>query len=87
MLEDLSDLSDTDSSDKHPRTEDEVEQRRAIIKEEDGSATPLHGRRKRRREWVWRPLDDDILAEHHKDKSEVVRTNSPVRARSTDDET
>lgn len=33
--------------------------------EEDMPATPLQQRRrKRRREWVWRPVDDDVLAEH-----------------------
>ena len=86
-LEESSDSSDTDCNDKCRRTEDEVKQRRAVIEEEDGSVTPVHGRRKRRREWVWRPLDDDILAEHHKDKSEVVRPSCLERARSSDDET
>lgn len=33
--------------------------------EEDLPATPIQQRRrKRRREWVWRPVDDDVLAEH-----------------------
>lgn len=33
--------------------------------EEDMPATPLQQRRrKRRREWVWRPVDNDVLAEH-----------------------
>lgn len=47
-------------SDPEP-TEDEHQRRREEIQAEDGHATPVHGRRKRRREWVWRPLDDDIL--------------------------
>lgn len=47
-------------SDTEP-TEDEHQRRREEIQAEDGHATPSRGRRKRRREWVWRPLDDDIL--------------------------
>ena len=73
----------SESSDPDNRTEAEIKERRAIIEEEDGSATPLHGRRKRRREWVWRPLDDDILVEHHKDTSDVVLPNCLGRAGSS----
>ncbi len=75
-FEEHSDSSDSDNSDKRQRTEDEIKERRAIIEEEDGSATPVHGRRKRRREWVWRPLDDDILTRHHKDTSDVLPSSS-----------
>lgn len=79
-LEEPSDSSDSDSSDKRQRTKDEIKERRAIIEEEDGSATPVHGRRKRRREWVWRPLDDDILTSHHRDEPDVALPNFLERA-------
>ena len=83
ILDGSSDSSDSDSSDKRSRTDEEIKQRRAIIEEEDGSATPVHGRRKRRREWVWRPLEDDILSEHHKVLSD---TSSLERAGSSNSE-
>lgn len=57
-----------DSSDLGPDiepTEDEHQRRMEEIQAEDGHATPIHGRRKRRREWVWRPLSDDILIQNH----------------------
>lgn len=79
-LEEPSDSSDSDGSDKRQRTEDEIKERRAIIEEEDGSATPVHGRRKRRREWVWRPLDDD------KDESDVAPPSCLERAGSSNGE-
>jgi hypothetical protein len=85
-LEEPSDSSDSDGSDKRQRTEDEIKERRAIIEEEDGSATPVHGRRKRRREWVWRPLDDDILTSHHKDESDVAPPSCLERAGSSNGE-
>ena len=72
-------------SDGH-RTEAAIKERRAIIEEEDGSATPVHGRRKRRREWVWRPLDDDILVGHHKDALDVVSPSLLERAGSSNHE-
>jgi hypothetical protein len=57
-----------DSSDLEPDiepTEDEHQRRMEEIQAEDGHAIPIHGRRKRRREWVWRPLSDDILIQNH----------------------
>lgn len=48
-----------------PATEDEQRRRRELIEAQDGHATPVQGRLKRRREWVWRPLDDDILLSRH----------------------
>ncbi len=56
-----------ESSDAEPdaeATEGEHQRRKEEIQAEDGHAAPLHGRRKRRREWVYRPLDDDILIQH-----------------------
>ena len=65
-----SDTSDSDCGEKRPRATFEETGLRgrptAEEKEEEGvPSTPVHRRRKRRREWVWRPLDDDILTAHH----------------------
>lgn len=43
-------------------TEDEHHRRREEIQAEDGHVTPVHSRRKPR-EWIWRPVDDDVLIE------------------------
>lgn len=57
-------LSEADTSDK--RLQDEIAERKALdeLLEEEASTTSIHGRRKRRRDWIWRPLEDDILASH-----------------------
>ncbi|KAL6717458.1 hypothetical protein ACLMJK_005373 [Lecanora helva] len=47
-----------------PNTEEEQQRRREEIQAEDGHATPTHYRRKRRREWIWRPVEDDVLMGH-----------------------
>lgn len=58
-------------------TEDEHQKRRELIEAEDGHSKPIHGRRKRHREWVWRPVEGDILVYHdigsreHKLRNEV----------------
>ncbi|CAF9931794.1 MAG: hypothetical protein HETSPECPRED_008198 [Heterodermia speciosa] len=62
---DTSDLSDSDTSDK--RLEDEIAERKALdnlLEEEEGNSTaPVRGRRKpRKRDWIWRPLEDNISA-------------------------
>ena len=44
-------------------SEDEHKRRREVIEAEDGHSTPIQGRRKKR-EWVWRPVEDDILTSH-----------------------
>lgn len=44
-------------------TEDDHKRRRDVIEAEDGHSTPVQGRRKRR-DWVWRPMEDDALASH-----------------------
>lgn len=61
----IEDLSDTELD--VPTTEAEQRRRREVIEAEDGHATPMQGRRKRRREWVWRPMEDDVLASHNMD--------------------
>lgn len=57
-----------DDGDEYTQTEEEQRRRREEIQAEDGHATSILGRRKRRREWVWRPLEDDILIEHDLDR-------------------
>ena len=44
-------------------TEDEHKRRREVIEAEDGHPTPAHIRRKKR-DWVWRPVEDDVLTSH-----------------------
>ena len=58
VVEGLSDTEVETSS-----TEDDHKRRREVIEAEDGHSTPVHGRRKRR-DWVWRPVQDDVLASH-----------------------
>ena len=55
IIEGLSDSEVETSS-----TEDDHQRRREVIEAEDGHSTPVHGRRKRR-DWVWRPVEDDVL--------------------------
>ena len=62
----VEDASDTEHD--APATEAEQRRRREVIEAEDGHATPMQGRRKRRREWVWRPMEDDVLASHNMDR-------------------
>ncbi len=63
-----SENSDSDSGEKRPRAIFERDERRGrqMVEEDEGDvpSTPKQRRRKRRREWVWRPLDDEILAGH-----------------------
>lgn len=44
------------------RLEDEIAERKALdeVLEEEAIASHVCGRRKRRRDWIWRPLDDDV---------------------------
>lgn len=60
--------SETEGGEKRPRAayeRGEDRGRKTPDEEEDLPATPLQQRRrKRRREWVWRPVDDDVMAEH-----------------------
>ena len=58
---DTPERSDSDSSEN--RLQDEIAERKALddLLEEEAAMPLAHGRRKRRREWIWRPLDDDIL--------------------------
>ena len=44
-------------------TEDDHKRRREVIEAEDGHSTPAHRRRKKR-DWVWRPVEDDVLTSH-----------------------
>lgn len=49
----------SEDEDEGALTEEEQKRRREEIQAEDGHMTPNVGRRKRRRDWIWRPLDDD----------------------------
>lgn len=64
-----SDSSDSECGEKRPRATFEaveIRERQSANSLEDGApSTPGNRRRKRRREWVWRPLNDDVLAVHH----------------------
>lgn len=65
----FSEASDSENSGKRPRdslTNENGRGRRTADEEE--LSTPVHGRRKRRREWIWRPLEDDILVSHRMEK-------------------
>ena len=70
----IEDPSDTELD--APATEAEQRRRREVIEAEDGHATPMQGRRKRRREWVWRPMEDDVLASHNMDPVKDARPAS-----------
>ena len=56
-------------------TEDDHKRRREVIEAEDGHSTPVHRRRKKR-DWVWRPVEDDVLISHDlvSVRSDVVNT-------------
>ena len=72
-------------------SEEEQRMRREIIEAEDGhgSAPAVVGRRKRRREWVWRPIDgegdDDVMGFHAPDRlsgEAEPESETPLSARS-----
>lgn len=85
-----SDGSDSDCGEKRPRaTFEKVELREsqsANVVEEGAPSTPVNRRRKRRREWVWRPLEDDVLAVHHiLDEGNGYHSEEEVNLASTND--
>ena len=43
-------------------SEDDHRRRREVIEAEDGHSTPIHGGRKR--DWIWRPMEDDVSTAH-----------------------
>ena len=62
-----SELSPKRKHDPVPEDFDEIAERRQLdelLEERRSIVSPIHGRRKRRREWIWRPLDNDILGRH-----------------------
>lgn len=67
-LAEYSSGSENEGGEKRPRAayeRGEYRGRKTVDEEEDLPTTPIQQRRrKRRREWVWRPVDDDVLAEH-----------------------
>ena len=82
--ESSSDASDPDTSPKRKHDPisddyDEISERRQLdelLEERQNVSSPIHGRRKRRREWVWRPLDNDILERHHSLHSPTAEKHS-----------
>ncbi len=58
-------------------SEDDHKRRREVIEAEDGHSTPTHGRRKRR-DWVWRPLEDDVLTSHNLVSAGIGPETPPV---------
>lgn len=84
-----SDSADSDCGEKRPRaTFEKVEDRErqwAGGFEEGVPSTPVNRRRKRRREWVWRPLDDDVLAVHHILDEDNGRHSEEVNPTNADD--
>ncbi len=79
----IEDPSDTELD--APATEAEQRRRREVIEAEDGHATPMQGRRKRRREWVWRPMEDDVLASHNVNPVQDARPASDDAMPSAED--
>ena len=76
-LQALSEASDSENIGKRPRDSPiHNHARRSTTAEEDEQSTPVHGRRKRRREWIWRPLEDDILASNRIDKYPTTEDNN-----------
>ena len=73
----ISEGSDSDSSDQ--RLEDDIAERKALdnLLEEETATTWAHGRRKRRREWIWRPLKDDVLSPQHRDSFTACAAEAP----------
>lgn len=69
-LEPLSEASDSDSGVKRrrPQSSNDDNSENHIFDEGNKSPTPIHGRRKRHREWIWRPLEDDILVSQDTEK-------------------
>ncbi|KAL9065965.1 MAG: hypothetical protein Q9161_007880 [Pseudevernia consocians] len=59
VVEGLSDTEVETSS-----TEDDHKRGRKVIEAEDGHSVSVHGRRKKR-DWVWRPMEDDVLTSHN----------------------
>lgn len=56
-------IDEFSDSEVETSSEDDHKRRRAVIEAEDGHGTPLFVRR-RSRDWVWRPMEDDVLTSH-----------------------
>ena len=89
-----SDTSDAETSPKrkHDPTSDdydEIVERRELdqlLEDRQARSSPVHGRRKRRREWIWRPLDNDILERHHSTHSSMAQEECTPSARPAEDD-
>lgn len=67
-------VSDDEEGDK-PLTQEEREEKRAVIEAEDGHPRMSGRRSKRRREWIWRPMPEDVM-----DRNESVQGSTIASA-------
>ena len=82
----LPDASDAENSPKRKHDlggndSDDMEERRELdelLEENQVASSPVCGRRKRRREWIWRPHDNDILERHHCVDPTAMEKTSPL---------
>lgn len=58
-------------------SEDDHKRRREVIEAEDGHSTPIHARRKTR-DWIWRPIQDNLLTSHDLVSAGNDPNNSPI---------
>ena len=73
VVEGLSDTEVETSS-----TEDDHKRGRKVIEAEDGHSVSVHGRRKKR-DWVWRPMEDDVLTSHNLVSVGPDTENQPIQ--------
>ena len=59
-------------------SEDDHKRRREVIEAEDGHSTPMLGRHKRR-DWIWRPVEDDVLTSYDLVKLGTNTDTTPVQ--------
>ena len=68
------------SSDTEVKTssEDDQTRRREVIEAEEGHAIPIYVRRKRR-DWVWRPMEDDVRTSRDLVYGGIVPETAPIQ--------
>lgn len=64
-------------------TEEQRKERRNAIQEEDGHSTPGQKTRKKRRDWIWRPMEDDAFVDYRGDSKPFINAregdeNAPI---------
>lgn len=83
ILKESSYTSDSETGEKRRRDvamEDWIRLQRSAVEEGAASSTPVHGRHKRQREWIWRPVEDDVLAADNIDETPITRAAAPSTA-------